>query len=66
MSPSLDGLLVAIRAISSRLIPILLKDGLSRVNNLHTSGKNHPIQGLIVDLSDIGYMLHVYLKLVVQ
>ena len=51
--PSLDGLLVAIRAISSRLIPILLKDGLSRVNNLHTIGKNHPIQGVIVDLSDI-------------
>tara|TARA_B100001540_G_scaffold316649_1_gene347091 strand:+ start:864 stop:2408 length:1545 start_codon:yes stop_codon:yes gene_type:complete len=51
--PSLDGLLVAIRAISTRLIPILLKDGLSRVNNLHTSGKNHPIQGVIVNLSDI-------------
>ena len=51
--PSLDGLLVAIRAMSSRLIPILIKDGLSRVNNLHTLGKNHPIQGVIVDLHDI-------------
>ena len=53
MSPQvLDGLLIAIRAISSRLIPILLRDGLGRVNGLHTSGKNHLIQGVIVDLMD--------------
>ncbi len=54
MIPStLDGLLVAIRGMSSRLIPILLKDGLGRVNNLHKFGKNHPIQGVIVDLQDV-------------
>jgi len=49
----LDGLLVAIRAISLRLIPILLRDGLGRVDNLHRFGKNHPIQGVIVDLMDL-------------
>tara|TARA_B100001996_G_scaffold348830_1_gene307227 strand:+ start:728 stop:2263 length:1536 start_codon:yes stop_codon:yes gene_type:complete len=53
MTPQvLDGLLIAIRAISSRLIPILLRDGLGRVNSLHACGKNHLIQGVIVDLMD--------------
>ncbi|HJM44838.1 MAG TPA: hypothetical protein QF644_02690, partial [Candidatus Poseidoniaceae archaeon] len=51
--PVLDGFLIAIRAISLRLIPILLRDGLGRVNSLHTFGKNHPIQGVIVDLVDV-------------
>jgi len=49
---SLDGLLIAIRALSDRLLPIIIKDGISRVNKLHTLGKNHLIQGVIVDLAD--------------
>lgn len=49
---SLDGLLIAIRALSKKLLPILIKDGLNRVNRLHSLGKNHLIQGVIVDLED--------------
>ncbi len=51
-SESLDGLLISLRALSKRLIPILIKDGLNRVNNLHYLGKNHFVQGVIVNLED--------------
>ena len=51
-SATLDGFIVALRALRGDLAPVLLLDSVSRVENLHRTAKNHPIQGVVVELCD--------------